>query len=93
MSIEEASSGEAGDDRTAVVLYTDSFKIDGFVALSAGPALILEAAEKTLVVYDCKVYDRLQKDKFIFGMSRLELRSESVELLLPRDAITKEGTF
>ena len=93
MSIEGAPSAVEGGGRTAVVLYTDSFKIDGFVDPPAGPALILDAAGKTLVVHECKVYDRLQRDKFVFTMSRMEVRAAAVELVLPRDAVTKEGTF
>ncbi len=87
------SSEQEGGGRTAIVLYTDSFKIDGFVDPPAGPALILDAAGEVLVVHECKVYDRLQQDKFVFTMARMEVQAASIELLLPRDAITKEGTF
>lgn len=67
----------------AVVLYTQTFKIDGFLSADAG----------RLVLRDCKVYDRLQKDKFVFGVSQMEVPREAVEVILPRSAITKEGVF
>ena len=86
-----SAGGEGG--RIAVVLYTDSFKIDGLVEPPAGGGPILADGQGVLVVYDCKVYDRLQKDKFIFGMSRMEVNVKSVEIALPRDAVTKEGVF
>jgi len=89
----EAPSGEAGGGRVEVALYTSTFKIDGSVAAPAPHDAILKAGEGPIVVYDCKVYDRLQKDKFIFGMSRMELGAGSVEIALPRDAVTKEGVF
>jgi len=89
----ESVADEAGGDRIAVVLYTDSFKIDGMVAPPQPHTPILKTGEGPLVVYDCKVYDRLQKDKFIFGVSRMEVRGEALEVALRRDEVTKEGVF
>lgn len=86
-------SSEAQSDRIPVVLYTDSFKIDGFVSAPAAGEPILKGAQGPLVVYDCKVYDRLRQDKFIFGMSRMEVTMEAVEIAMPRDSVTKEGVF
>ena len=76
-----------------MVLYTHGFKIDGFIDPPASGEPALTATGEAIVVYDCKVYDRLQRDKFVFTMSRMEVRAAVVELLLPRDAVTKEGTF
>ena len=89
----EVSSEQDGNGRTGAVVYTDTFKIDGFVDPLAEGALFLEPGGEVLVVYDCKVYDRLHNDKFIFGMSRMEVRAKALEIALPRDAITKEGVF
>lgn len=89
----EVGSGQDSKGRLAVVLYTDTFKVDGFVDPPAEGQPILKPGEGPLAIYDCKVYDRLQKDKFVFRMSRMELRVETVAVALPRDAVTKEGVF
>ncbi len=89
----EVPSGEGGGGRVEVVLYTSTFKVDGFVDSPAEGEPILKSGAGPLVVYDCKVYDRLQKDKFIFNMSRMEVRAEAVAIALPRDTVTKEGVF
>jgi hypothetical protein len=75
-----------------VVLYTQTFKIDGFLP-EGTLSPTLTTAPQPLVLQDCKVYDRLQKDKFVFGVSRMEVPRTAVEVLLLRDAITKEGVF
>jgi uncharacterized protein YfaA (DUF2138 family) len=92
--VTEARSGasEPGAGRLGVVLYTQTFKIDGFLPEGTGLP-VLQAAPEPLVLQDCKVYDRLQKDKFVFSVSRMEVPRTVVEVLLPRDAITKEGVF
>lgn len=89
----EVGSGQDSKGRLAVVLYGETFKIDGFVDPPAEGEPILKSGAGPLVVYDCKVYDRLQKDKFIFNMSRMEVRAEAVAIAMPRDAVTKEGVF
>jgi len=89
----KSGAGQPAAGRLGVVLYTQTFKIDGSVAPSAPHEAILKAGGGPLIVYDCKVYDRLQKDKFVFGVSRMEVLVEAVEVILPRDAITKEGVF
>jgi len=89
----EVPTQQEGSDRTGVVLYTGGFKVDGFVDPPAEGTFLLNPGEKVLLVYDCKVYDRLRNDKFIFGMSRMEVRMEALEIAMPRDAVTKEGVF
>ena len=89
----EVGSGQQSAGRLAVVLYTHTSKVDGSVDLPAAGEPVLKAGGGSLAVYDCKVYDRLQKDKFIFGMSQMEVLMDAVEVLLPRDAVTKEGVF
>ena len=93
MTEAESGASESGGGRLAVVLYTQTLKIDGSVASPAPHEAILKTAAGPLIVYDGKVYDRLQKDKFVFGVSRMEVLVEAVEVILPRDAITKEGVF
>jgi len=88
-----SAAGQPGAGRLGVVLYTQTVKIDGSVAAPAPHEAILKTGAGPLVVYDGKVYDRLQKDKFVFGVSRMEVLVDAVEVILPRDAITKEGVF
>lgn len=93
MSEAKSAGGQPGAGRLGVVLYTQTFKIDGSVAAAAPHEAILKTGVGPLIVYDCKVYDRLQKDKFVFGVSRMEVLVAAVEVILPREAITKEGVF
>ncbi len=89
----ESESGQDSKGRVAVVIYGETFKIDGFVDPPAEGEPIIKSGAGPLVVYDCKVYDRLQKDKFIFNMSRMEVRVGAVAIVMPRDTVTKEGVF
>jgi len=88
-----SASGEQSGDRIPVVLFTRTFKIDGSVAPPDPNVPILKSGEGLLVVYDCKVYDRLQGDKFVYGAARMEVLTKAVEICLPRKDVTKEGIF
>lgn len=75
------------DDTTAIVIYTDSYRIEGRIALVTGARLtdFIRTVKDFLAVTDAIVYDKQGKRLFATGF--LDVGREFVELIVPANLI------
>jgi hypothetical protein len=71
------------DETTAVVIYTDSFRIEGRIALMPGARLtdFVRTASAFIAVMDAEVSDRA--GKHVFSSTFLDLGASWIELIVP----------
>ena len=81
--------GTSNEDTTTVVIYTDSYRIEGRIALVPGARLTdyIRSAKDFLAVTDAVVYDKQGARMFATGF--LDVGREYVELIVPASLIQK----
>ncbi len=77
------------DDTTAIVIYTDSYRIEGRIALVPGARLtdFIRTVKDFLAVTDATVYDK--QGERLFATAFLDVGREFVELIAPANLIRK----
>ena len=80
---------ESSDEMTKVVIYTDSYRIDGKIALIPGARLTdyIRMVKDFLPVTDAVVSDKTGNR--MFATSFLDVGREYVELIVPADLVTQ----
>ena len=80
------------DETTAVVIYTDSFRIEGRIELMPGARLIdfVRHAPAFIGVMDAKVSDRTGKS--VFDAEFLDVGSAWIELIVPTSQLVRGRT-
>lgn len=79
------------EETTAVVIYTDSFRIEGRIALMPGARLtdFVRHAPAFIAVTDATVADR--SGKTVFQASFLDVGSAWIELIVPSALIGRQA--
>jgi hypothetical protein len=75
------------DETTAVVIYTDTFRIEGRVALVPGARLtdFIRGAPEFVAISDAVVFDR--NDKRLFAAEFIDVGRDVIELIVPKDGL------
>jgi hypothetical protein len=77
------------EETTAVVIYTDSYRIDGRIALMPEARLtdFIRTVKDFVPVTDAVVYDK--EGKRLFATSFLDVGRENIELIVPTSMMQK----
>jgi hypothetical protein len=75
------------DETTAVVIYTDSLRIEGRIALVPGARLtdFIRGAPEFVAISDAVVFDR--GDRRLFAADFIDVGRDVIELIVPKDSV------